>query len=263
MRRRIEMTRVCRSVDTVRGLGWWILTDITAMVVVSVLYCLAPSTSGFSYTYVLSGVAPRFPADLDSCLLLEQDFGPSSSVRCGAACIATPDCALFCVNGTVCSLFQARVTSQWAGSHDLNAKTFHKCFTAVSSKGDIATAVPSSSTSTANGSMPSLAVDGYFCSSQAHCFVTNNILTPWWQVKYNLSQTVSRVIIQQDPKTLLSMEVRIGNALNSNLNSKFNASSSSPNGLFTFNIPASTGGKIITIVGKPGVMTLCLVQIIQ
>ncbi|KAK3892868.1 hypothetical protein Pcinc_003296 [Petrolisthes cinctipes] len=68
------------------------------LVTLVVLKALLPHPAATTYAnFQYTQVSPSFPSSLGSCLLLSKEMGEASVIRCGAMCLATPSCRLFCI----------------------------------------------------------------------------------------------------------------------------------------------------------------------
>lgn len=202
-----------------------------------------------------SKVSPSLPPDAGTCLVQQTTMAVTSAVQCATICLHNSACSLFCVLDDVCSLFSALVSNLWPGSSALDALHFTKCFSILPPANNI----PSYSSLTGSGSNPLNAMEGYSCSYQS-CFISNTGYENWWQLEYPQSLTITSVIIKQDPTSLSSVEVRVGNYSGSGYNNRYGYTSPPPDGLMIIDLPDTAIGSVFTISGNSP-MSLCYVQL--
>ncbi|KAK4311513.1 hypothetical protein Pmani_016981 [Petrolisthes manimaculis] len=157
-------------------------------------------------------VTPSFPSDLQRCLLMTKKVEAGSVTSCAAVCHSLQSCSLFCIQGTTCHLFRAKVTSGWAGAGTGAPNQFTRCWSLYIYSNDIGRGVSTAAESVYLSFVPSNPVGlPYSCDNVNSCYESLIDINPYWMADLGSPKSVSEVRIHRYALLDPVVEFRLGN----------------------------------------------------
>ncbi|KAK3870649.1 hypothetical protein Pcinc_024137 [Petrolisthes cinctipes] len=163
-------------------------------------------------------VVPEMPDKISRCELEKVGLFQPTFPACGSLCSRHDDCNLFCMNGTTCSLYSAKVSSWWSGVTTVDTVRYDGCYSTWYLDNNITplivatTATPPLIPSRAAEYLP----NGFMCLNMDYfCFISERAQFPYWRADLGDFRRVTLITISTRPGLLSQfemIEISLGNS---------------------------------------------------
>ncbi|KAK4294222.1 hypothetical protein Pmani_033132 [Petrolisthes manimaculis] len=163
-------------------------------------------------------VVPVMPEKISRCELEKEELILPTLQVCASFCSLNNDCNLFCMNGTVCSLYNAKVSTWWSGVTPGITVSYDVCYTTWYLENNL---TPFIALTTASAPLSihrdkQFLANGFMCLNMDHfCYISQRVSFPYWRADLGAFRRVTLIIIITRPGTLSQfemIEISLGNS---------------------------------------------------